>query len=424
MSKGIVMQESGIAKQLTVDALRTSKQGGGSEDWLPVDETNLVELDIGGSGTYRASDYGAYGIAVARVSPKVGGGATSKVAQQPGFGNLHILSIQEGSKSVLLSARMVKVNQQGGGTCLWVPEDEVNLETKYVDHSGTYTARADGSYGYSQITVSGVDVEITKDDDGDDVAEITDGGETREEKLPSEIRIEREPYFVGPYGDRAYIGFDGLVVRAYTASGRLWENENHPNGIIPTSELIFPVTITDINAVVDAMATSDLLEWPVYYKAQGHVARITSGSPREYVLEGGTAGLAIYENVGQSRYFAIVASKNEFVAEHYYISIDGQKYVISQPKSHPYTYLGKTVHSVILSSMIRPEHGDYIDVTVNDFAMANYTDEAAWIVIYGAHENGGQPVPVQFARPYDGRVLEDEFKVEVVDIKPGGQGDD
>ena len=409
MSKNIVIQESGLNKSLTVDALRLKKQGGGSEDWLPADGKNLVELDIGGSGTYRASDYSAYGIAVARVSPKVGGGATSKAAQQPGFGNLHIPSIQEGGKPVLLSARMIKTNQQGGGTCLWVPEDEVNLDTKYIDHSGTYTARADDCYGYSQVTVSGVDVEITRDEDGDDVAEITDGGETREEKLPSEIRIVREPYFTGPYGDRAYISFDGLVVHGYSASGV-------DLGAIPFNELVFPVTVTDITQVeggYERDVTGTILNAPVYLGALG--VGMFFGNLVVKEVAGGVYGICVRRGpnycsalASYSQGSVVIARDDGSFPERYFSGTEFQ-------------YQDKTCY-IGGANIVSFEPRTSIPISTYQ-----PVDEAtaAGIALLGTTAlGGGQPIPVQWARPYDGLVLEDTFDVEVVELTLGGHGED
>lgn len=416
MSKSIIIQQSGFPEALTVDALRTSKLGGGSEDWLPADGKNLVELDIGGSGTYRASDYGAYGISVARVSPKYGGGATSKAAQQPEFGNLHIPVIQEGGKPVLLSARMVKTNLQGGGTCLWVPEDEVNLETKYVDHSGTYTARADGCYGYSQVTVSGVDIEITQDEDGDDVAEITDGGETRQEKLPSEIRIEREPDFVGPYGDGAYISFDGLLVKAYTASGKLWTDTTHTDGVIPMSELIFPVTVTDISQVggEERDVTGTDLIAPVY------LTLLKIGDVYQNLkiksIEGAPYGMRI-KRAGDNCENAIASYFPSAVT----VAREDGSFPVTYRADNEFTYNGKTCY-INLGSYGTDGSGTmpFTNADNRRFGIG----AAAGIALLGTKPIGGQPIPVQWARPYDGLVLEDTFDVEVVELTLGGQGDD
>lgn len=229
MSKNIIIQKAGIPQSLTVDALRLKTQGGGTEDWVPADGKNLVELQIGGSGTYNASDYNAYGIAVARVTPKYGGGATSKTVEHD-FTEKHTPSIKEGGKSRNFSAAMLKTNLQGGGTCLWIPRMDVELKNKYISKSGTYTAKADNCFGFDQVTVSGVDVEITQDEDGDDVERTTDGGEVTETKLPSYIRVTVLPQKID-YTVGESIDYTGLVVHAYTKSGI-------DMGVVPFNELI------------------------------------------------------------------------------------------------------------------------------------------------------------------------------------------
>ncbi len=231
MSKSIIIQKAGLSQNLTVDELRLKNQSGGTEDWVPADGKNLVELQIGGSGTYKASDYNAYGIAVGRVRPKYGGGATSKAAGHD-FTEKHTPSIKEGGKSRNFSAATLKTNLQGGGTCLWIPKMDVVLKNKYVSKSGTYTAKADDCYGFEQVIVSGVDVEITQDEDGDDVERTTDGGEVTETKLPSYIRVTVLPQKID-YTVGETIDYTGLVVHAYTKSGI-------DMGVVPFNELILP----------------------------------------------------------------------------------------------------------------------------------------------------------------------------------------
>lgn len=231
MSKNIIIQKAGMPQALTVDALRLKTQDGGSEDWLPADGKNLVELQIGGSGTYKASDYNAYGISVARVKPKYGGGATSKAAEHD-FTEKHTSAIKEGGKSRNFSAKMLKTNLQVGGTCLWIPKMDVVLKNKYISKSGVYTAKADDCFGFDQVTVSGVDVEIIQDDDGDDVERTTDGGEVTETKLPSFIRVTVLPIKID-YNMGEAIDYTGLIVHAYTKSGI-------DLGTVPFNELILP----------------------------------------------------------------------------------------------------------------------------------------------------------------------------------------
>lgn len=417
MSKNIIVDEAGSPKALTVDALRTNKQGSGSEDWVPADGKNLVALDIGGSGTYQASDYGAYGIAVARVTPKYGGGATSKAVQQPGFGNLHVPVIQEGGLPVLLSASMVKTNLQGEGTCLWVPEDEVNLDAKYVNHSGTYRASADNCYGYSQITVSGVDVEITQDDDGDDVAEITDGGETTKEKLPSEIRV-----IVPPHKNLYYTGetmdYTGIVVHGFTESGI-------DLGEIPFDQLIFPET--EAKAGPPEEIEVDGVTFAVfdckYYKNQDYAYHcFVSANPINYYIPGGfgpdakawdfpkieySSGyifLCIYD-----RCIFGAVSNNAGTGRYGSFSIDGNRPFGANPLD-----CGK-------NGVVQRATG-WISDTATWYIPVSDIDPTG--IVIGDVDMDVMHVPVQYNRPYDGRMLETTFDVTVMPMNPSGQGDD
>lgn len=420
MSKSIIIQQSGFPKALTVDALRTSKQGGGSEDWVPADGKDLVELDIGGSGTYRASDYGAYGISVARVTPKYGGGATSTAALQPVFSNLHTPAIREGGNPVYMSARLIKTNLQGGGTCLWVPKDEVNLESKYVDHSGTYTARADDCYGYDQVTVSGVDVEITQDEDDDDVAEITDGGVITKQKLPSSIVVDVPPTKT-VYSEGQIIDYAGMVVKAYTRSGQLWTDASHPNGIIPISELTLPVTIA--HADQGRSASSDLdtgsFSQPIPLSGVATFAYTQTNVPirnTDTWTPVNGAAMIIMRNTESNTTLLYAAKQAGEVGLWRRVHIDErtgeQRTEFDYTTAiNSYTHDGKTVYYV------RPRHGHgggginiLVNPVVSDYGDNDHDKEAAWTAIYG-EISGGANIPVQWNRPYDAELLETSFTI-------------
>lgn len=426
MSKSIIIDEAGLPKALTVDALRTSKQGGGTEDWVPADGKNLVELDIGGSGTYRASDYGAYGISVARVTPKYGGGATSKAAPQPVFANPHTPAIREGGNPVYMSARLLKTNLQGGGTCLWVPEDEVNLDTKYVDHSGTYPASADDCYGYSQITVTNVDVEITQDEDGDDVAKITDGDTVIIPKLPSSIVIDVLPNKLIYYEDQL-IDYTGMVVKAYTKSGQLWTDASHPNGIIPISKLTLPVTIA--HADQGRGASSDLdtgsFTQPIPLSGSVTFASYSDSSRRirnqfTWTPIGNAAMVIMRNSLEQTIILTASPEASDSLLETYTytntVTGEQRKQFFTTFPNNQYTYDGKTVyytraniaHSTsVYDPLISPAIDWYGQIG------SEYEAKAAWTAVYGEISGETQEVPVQWNRPYDNELLEASFSITI-----------
>lgn len=423
MSKSIIIQEAGLQKSLIVDALQLKKFDGGSEDWIPEDGKNLVELQIGGSGTYKASDYNAYGIALAQVKPKYGGGATSKAAPVHKFATLHNIAIKEGDKTLIFSANELKVNNQGGGTSLWVPKDDVGLKTKYITKSGTYPASADECYGFSEVTVSGVDVEITQDDDGDDVAKVTDGGEVTETKLPSYINIEIPPTKT-IYSEGDTIDFSGMVVKAYTKSGALWTDAEHPDGTIPLSELSYPVTTAVPGEVIEVV--DDELVPPVYLLQVSVGNTILEyewgGDWYRYYYTGVTGGpvyLVCIKDDGAGREESVFVSMNQFG--------------VSWERTHPggwdpqrsgasggvatYEEYSAYIGGNIMGANLFVE-GGYSPISANQpIGLVN----AAILAINKAAAGQGRSVsvvPVDYQRPYDGRILEASFSITVMPQGP------
>lgn len=419
MSKDIIIQQSGVPETLTVDALRLKKQNGGTEDWVPADGKNLVELQIGGSGTYKASDYNAYGIAVARVKPKYGGGAISKAAEHD-FTEKHTPSIKEGGKPRNFSAAMLKTNLQGGGTCLWVPRMDVGLKNKYISKSGTYTAKADDCYGFDQVTVSGVDVEITQDEDGDDVERTTDGGEITETKLPSYIRVTVLPskldYTVGET-----IDYTGLVVHAYTKSGI-------DMGVVPFNELILPAEKagegwseqwTDghgLNAMQIAYTPHwAITEWIKVYpgridEVQHFVAKqlgTYQGRPATYgngAVGPGTLFVTRYNDpqYGMRNY---LASLTGIVGEDMYIYYAGELTDSGQVKRTGW-FLGASTSGGVPGDgrFHNASWSDYLtDIPVSTVDPTRADPSALYSI--------GESIPVQWHRPGDGELLETSFNI-------------
>ena len=238
MSKTIIIQKNGAAQTLTVDKLRLPDAAGGTEDWLPADGKNLVNLEVKQNGTYRASDFSAYGIAEVKVKCTLNGGAATPKATEKLLNALHHPAPAEGGRARTMSAHHLETPQDGGGTVPWVPEEEVALGTKSVNvDNRTYKASDDGKYGWSQFIVSGIS--ITKD--GDTITH-TDGTGTKTYTLPDHIDITLLPLKIS-YSDGEMLDFAGMEVKAYLRDNRLWTDEYHPNGIIPLDELTMSPTV-------------------------------------------------------------------------------------------------------------------------------------------------------------------------------------
>ena len=155
------------------------------------------------------------------------------------------ITIQEGGVAKQLTVDKLKTNEVGGGTCLWIPEDEVQLTTKNITANGTYKASDDGYYGYSEVTVNGIGTATGTGPDGETHSYTEDGeGGVTDTVIPDSIAVVTPPT-VTTYADGATIDFSGMEVKAYLKSGGVWSDAAHPNGTIPISELSFPVTVAD-----------------------------------------------------------------------------------------------------------------------------------------------------------------------------------
>ena len=105
------------------------------------------------------------------------------------------ISIQEGSQSKQFGqVNKLKISNSGSGTSLWVPEDEVQTKSLYVDKNGTYYSSKDDCYGYDEVSVNIIDEVYGYDDDGNfwDI-DVDDEDFLEEEELPTEIKVVVPP---------------------------------------------------------------------------------------------------------------------------------------------------------------------------------------------------------------------------------------
>lgn len=339
------------------------------------------------------------------------------------------ISVQEGSIGKQLTVDKLKTNLVGGGSCLWVPEDEINLGTKSVSENGTYVASDDGYYGYSQFTVSGVGTVTGRDPTTGDEKQVSvdpETGDLVETVLPSEIRVITPP--TNPYGvyiDGQTITKDGMVVKAYSAN----EVEIQT---VPIGE----ITINPTQAVYDASkdrkrsgtATSDLIGGTIdIYNGQGVITPTGVSTTFTAIAGlhgvGSTVDAAVRIN-GAVR--CIVASANtpfDYAYVFYEYNEGVERYNDSSRTASgvAYTYNGKTVYYNSISASGAAAYTVDFNASEND----SNVEKLAWAMIYGDLEitpaGSPQTITVSWPRTGDGRVLTDTFEILVA---PGYGGDE
>lgn len=337
--------------------------------------------------------------------------------------------IQEGGVGKQLVVDKLKTDHVGGGSCLWVPEDSVQLTTKHITENGTYRASTDGYYGYSEATVSipNVGTATGTDSDGDEAVAYTDPetGELETDKVPSSIKVITPP--TNPYGiykDGQTINTDGMVAKAYYKTGGEY-------GTVPNGE----VTLNPTTAIYDEstdipggeQVETDLDLSPITSPFNSGYTEVdhrftTAEILHLYTAIGGV--IAIFR--GDNGYYNIVyAGSSPFsyrkTVIEYGKPVGSSEYNVTTQ----YTLDNKTVYysaNLGLGGTVNPSGNN-----VNGSFPSTKIDKIAWAMIYGTktpiQAGSRQQITVSWPRPLDSKVLETTFEILVAPPIYGG-GDD
>lgn len=339
--------------------------------------------------------------------------------------------IKEGGTSRIFdNITTLETPLQNSGTCIWVPEIGTRLITKRITKNGIYNAAADDAYGYSSVTV---DVETVSGitgtgSDGKQHTVYSDQttGQLVDRLAPVSIAVTTPPSYVGPYGQGAYIGFDGIVVHAYDSSGA-------DMGAVPFNELSFPVTVAryDPNAQAYGGQASSALDTtpinqPIPY-VTGHILFDDDGGTREYAVTWEFSDDGIIKAFGRdnsNRPFVLLAT-DEGGKQCVYITTKkktGESYDNTHSLDRSYTYNGKTVY-FSASSTMGMSYDIYANtpdtMLINNGSPVNISSSnenvMAWTIVYGSSTpSGGVQIPVEWQRPGDGIVLSTSFGIDIV----------
>lgn len=339
-------------------------------------------------------------------------------------------SIKEGGIARLFDkVKRVLTKLQGGGNQTWVPESGTRLTTKSIDKNGVYRAVDDGDYGWSTVYVNvPTTSSVTgKGDDGNDYTYTVDsGGNIVNSKVPSEIRITVPPNYTGPYGDGAYLSFEGIVVHAYDAQG-------NDMGAVPFGELDFPVTVARYDPEAPTTpdtSTSNLdtspIEQPISSQQSIVISQtITESRVIRYIYTGVSAKCYSYTTQNGANHAFVFAGNSEFVLDYEKHDPEtGDTYNTITPDMSTYTYDGKTVYYVGINYSGDFGYPNVPPICYEGVSAPSETSiaMAAWTIVYGETVAGGNmQVPVEWSRTGDGLVLETAFGVTVV---PGPSGGD
>jgi hypothetical protein len=319
--------------------------------------------------------------------------------------------IQENGIGKQLTADKLKTNLVGGGTCLWVPEDETQLGTKYVSENGTYRASDDGYYGFSEFTVSGVGTATGKDGDGDKAQTTVDPttGDLVTKKLIESIQVTTSPTKTTYQGGET-LDFSGLVVHGYSSTGR-------DMGVIPLSQLsISPTSATYDPETASSTASSDLVENGI--NIAGYCYRKSEGS--QTIYESTTSGADAYVTWiynGSNLVILDASASSSAVSTTLDITTNKETGQITSQTSYAnltreYTHNGKKVY-YIAGVTLGGASADVIQPSPTNIGSADDT-AIAWTAIYGdiTEKHSVQTITASYTNDA-GTVLTATFTVNV-----------
>lgn len=347
------------------------------------------------------------------------------------------ITIQEGGTPKPMSdVAKIRTSLQGGGTCLWVPEDEVKLTTKHITENGTYKAEDDDKYGYSQVTVNvpggaggpaggpGSSLVGTDTDGNDYLIGADENGDLEKTKLPSSITVATPPTKT-QYVDGENVNISGIVVNASYGDGTAYESNPIAEG-----ELSIDPTTADISKSVQSDewdVSGTTLTAPVYMQMLGEDV-IYMGH------EGDISYYYVYDLVATAPVYAIRCPWHSLDSDS---SLMGC-FVSTEPfscKTRRHAPSGWSPHLESITShavTVGDSTGyagneKYGSVGWNVLLSAyqggtSIADTAVMAVTGGRPKSGTQEITVSWNRIGDGKKLDSTFDIQVTEGSESGGG--
>lgn len=248
--------------------------------------------------------------------------------------------------------------------------------------------------------------------------------------LPVRIEIITLPTKL-EYEDGETINISGMVVVAKNADGSTWTSSKYPNGHIPLQELVIDPTEADISKAESGGVTSDIIEGS--YPVQSlYLADITIHSTASGLTGSGfeaTVGKCAAFRSGNTGITIIIANKINSIKHRQRWTRYAGGSITEEYWSDEYsdstsnvTFDNKKVYYKFWTRDSGTATRYDYDWHVDNFPYLTGSDtilKIAWSLIYGEITEGGQPITVSWARPEDGEILDDTFKITVVNSTQG-----
>ena len=329
------------------------------------------------------------------------------------------ISIQEGGLSKQFGQiNKLKISNSGGGESLWVPEDDVQTKSLFVDKNGTYYASKDECYGYDEVSVN-ITNEVFGYDDDDNLwdIDVDEDGFLEDEMIPSSIAItvpaERLIFI-----DGEKIDTKGMEVTAYYGDGSVW-------GTVPLDEITLEPTHADISkATKEAELLSTSLSWledalPLKLGRNGQTIHTDRGGQYDQfkaIASGGVRSVTLrYREEGRENFALVFASKSS--------GKWGQSLIHNpQPTLNQDLYEGTVTGDKVFYADVFWNMGGNITYNESPLNDADFRQGAegwyitlAWEILYGnVKDDFMQTIKVMWER-IDGEVLETEYEIKVVE---------
>ena len=258
MAKDIIFQTKKDGKSVVGEAkgtklLRTNLQEGGTCDWVPEDETQLIPKVITQDGVYKASDeigdiYGYSEVTVQGIGDQI-------------MGDLGTITIyKNGTYYAKNSYTPSDLGTSGDSENKTGPF--YGYRTVVVNVSGSNTSGDSSDSGVTPNSITG------KDSDGTEVQyKVNSNGVFEKSKLATRIVITTKPKFL-VYRNGDSINFKSIKVTAY-AGDDIYKSDVCPIGVLSQSQLIFPVTVA-------SGGDGSTMDVPVKWKRLGDNKELTT----------------------------------------------------------------------------------------------------------------------------------------------------